>query len=194
MKPEFSAIIDRAFGFSGDLIDAALLSPQHRKRVYWCGKLNPDGTYSKVSVPQPEDAGMKLADILEDIPFDAVKPNGNPWWKPVPEKYIPLIREREKAYAITASYGKIGIENHFKYDRTAVMKLANRNPSGRGMNGNAYLPEYLWRPLTVREAARCQGIPDSYEFVTSDSRSYKGIGNGWEGRTVKHVLTHILDS
>ena len=86
------------------MINAALLSPQNRKRAYWCGKLNPDGTYSKVSIPQPEDAGMRLKDILEDIPFDALDEKGKSIWKPVPEKYIPMIKEREKSLCITTSY------------------------------------------------------------------------------------------
>jgi len=52
----------------------------------------------------------------------------------------------------------------------------------------------MWRPLTVRECARCQGIPEDYEFVTTKTRSYKCIGNGWEVRTVTNRLQHLLAS
>jgi hypothetical protein len=66
-----------------------------------------------VDIEQPEDAGMKLKDILEDIPFDAVDAKGKPIWKPVPEKYIPLIKEREKALCITATYSRACPQDYF---------------------------------------------------------------------------------
>ena len=59
------------FGIEPVLINSALVSAQNRKRLYWVGKRNEDGTYSKVDVPQPEDRGIVLRDILEPIPLDA---------------------------------------------------------------------------------------------------------------------------
>ena len=219
MKQEYMDIFNKAVGFEWDLINAALLSPQNRKRVYFCGKLNPDGTYSKVSIPQPKDAGMKLKDILEGIPFDAVDDKGNPIWKPVPDKYIPLIKEREKALSITATYWNVCPKNFFeKWEREIViLQIPHGNNNGHTFDEKVpsittskwqdnnklvaqevkefsrfYQVQYMWRPLTVRECARCQWIPDSYEFVTSKSRSYKCIGNGWEARTVAHVFKHLF--
>lgn len=49
-------------------------------------------------------------------------------------------------------------------------------------------PQYLWRKFTVRECARLQGFPDSYEFPVSDSRAYKGIGNSWQRDVIDHVF------
>jgi DNA (cytosine-5)-methyltransferase 3A len=57
--------IDKAFGFEAVLINSALVSAQNRQRLYWVGKRNADGTYSKVNVEQPEDRGILLKDILE---------------------------------------------------------------------------------------------------------------------------------
>lgn len=38
--------------------------------------------------------------------------------------------------------------------------------------------EYLYRRLTVREAARVQGFPDDFDFVYTDlNNGYKMIGN-----------------
>lgn len=75
--------ISRLIGFKPVLINSALVSAQNRQRLYWVGKMNDDGTYSKVDVPQPEDRGILLKDILEtgcDLP------------------------SCEKAYCLTASY------------------------------------------------------------------------------------------
>ena len=57
--------ITNRFGFEPICINSALVSAQNRQRLYWCGKRNQDGTYSKVGVQQPEDKGILLRDILE---------------------------------------------------------------------------------------------------------------------------------
>jgi DNA (cytosine-5)-methyltransferase 3A len=56
--------IDNAFGFAAVEINSALVSAQQRRRLYWVGKRNADGTYSKVKVEQPKDRGILLKDVL----------------------------------------------------------------------------------------------------------------------------------
>ena len=58
--------ITETFGFEAICINSALLSAQNRQRLYWVGKRNPDGTYSKVDVEQPEDRGILLRDVLDN--------------------------------------------------------------------------------------------------------------------------------
>ena len=65
MSAAIRASIDKAFGFEAVYINSALVSAQNRQRLYWVGMQNPDGTYSKVPVDQPEDRGILLRDILE---------------------------------------------------------------------------------------------------------------------------------
>lgn len=65
MSKAIRASIDEAFGFEAVCINSALVSAQNRQRLYWVGKRNDDGTYSKVNVEQPEDRGILLKDILE---------------------------------------------------------------------------------------------------------------------------------
>ncbi len=57
--------ITKTFGFEPICINSALVSAQNRNRLYWVGKRNDDGTYSKVDVKQPEDRGIFLKDILD---------------------------------------------------------------------------------------------------------------------------------
>ena len=57
--------ITNTFGFEPIMINSSLLSAQNRQRLYWVGKRNADGTYSKVDVQMPEDKGILLRDILE---------------------------------------------------------------------------------------------------------------------------------
>ena len=65
MSPAIRAQITHELGVEPVLINSALVSAQNRQRLYWVGKRNPDGTYSKVDVEQPEDKGVMLRDILE---------------------------------------------------------------------------------------------------------------------------------
>lgn len=65
MAPAIRAQITRELGVEPVLINSALVSAQNRQRLYWVGKRNPDGTYSRVDVRQPEDKGVLLRDILE---------------------------------------------------------------------------------------------------------------------------------
>lgn len=57
--------ITETFGFDAVCINSALVSAQNRQRLYWVGKRNDDGTYSKVNIEQPKDRGILLKDILD---------------------------------------------------------------------------------------------------------------------------------
>ena len=59
--------ITQTFGFEPICINSALVSAQNRQRLYWVGKRNPDGTYSRVHVDQPEDRGILLRDVLDGM-------------------------------------------------------------------------------------------------------------------------------
>lgn len=67
MSKAIRASIDEAFGFEAVLINSALVSAQSRQRLYWVGRRNPDGTYSKVNVEQPIDRGILLKDVLDGV-------------------------------------------------------------------------------------------------------------------------------
>ncbi len=65
MKKEFLDVINAEIGVEPQEINSALVSAQSRKRLYWVGHLQQDGTYKKVEIPQPEDLGIILSDILQ---------------------------------------------------------------------------------------------------------------------------------
>ena len=83
MSKDIRASIDKAFGFEAVLINSALVSAQNRQRLYWVGKRNADGTYSRVNVEQPADRGILLKDVLDSA-----------------------VAMREKAHAVIASAGR----------------------------------------------------------------------------------------
>ena len=59
--------ITNTFGFEPICINSALVSAQNRQRLYWVGRRNPNGTYSRVKVDQPEDRGILLRDVLDGV-------------------------------------------------------------------------------------------------------------------------------
>lgn len=59
--------ISETFGFEPICINSALVSAQNRQRLYWVGKRNADGTYSRVDIQQPKDKGILLKDVLDGI-------------------------------------------------------------------------------------------------------------------------------
>lgn len=85
MSKAIRAQITKELGVEPVMINSALVSTQNRQRLYWVGKREPDGTYSRVDVEQPEDRGILLRDILE---------SGVCW--------------REKGYTLRASIGEHG--------------------------------------------------------------------------------------
>ena len=72
MSKQIRASIDDAFGFEAICINSALVSAQNRQRLYWVGKRNADGTYSRVNVEQPADRGILLKDVLDSVVAEPV--------------------------------------------------------------------------------------------------------------------------
>ena len=64
-KEDKETITKELFGIEPIMINAALVSAQNRKRLFWVGKRVED-TYERVEISQPEDKGILLKDILED--------------------------------------------------------------------------------------------------------------------------------
>lgn len=83
--------ISETFGFEPICINSALVSAQNRQRLYWVGKRNADGTYSKCNIEQPEDRGILLKDVLETG-----------------------ITDREKGRAIICSAGRTTHREYFQ--------------------------------------------------------------------------------
>lgn len=65
MSDAIRAQITKELGVEPVCINSALVSAQNRQRLYWVGRRNLDGTYSRVEIEQPEDRGILLRDVLE---------------------------------------------------------------------------------------------------------------------------------
>lgn len=107
-------ITKNLFGVEPILINSSLLTAQHRKRLYWCGALQEDGSYKKIEISQPEDKGILLKDILED---------GD--------------TEKLKSYCITATYSRACPKDYFEHGQRQLVfkkpvKVGHFNKGGQG--------------------------------------------------------------
>lgn len=184
MSAAIRAEITKRFGFEPVCINSALVSAQNRQRLYWCGKRNPDGTYSAVPVKQPDDRGSMLQDILE---------SGQAW--------------HEKSYNLTTRCcGAIPEDTIKRYRHTMVAEPVSQDVNKSRpvyevknglitINGKQYSIKladgfYFIRKLTVTECKRLQTVPDNYVFPVSATQAYKMLGNGWTVDVIAHILSH----
>ena len=68
MGKKWEEVLSTAIGIHGVHINAALVSAQNRKRIYWTNirvKYHEDRLLPFSDIPQPEDRGIMLKDILE---------------------------------------------------------------------------------------------------------------------------------
>ena len=113
MSKQIRASIDESFGFEAVLINSALVSAQNRQRLYWVGRRNADGTYSKVNVEQPEDRGILLKDVLDSAVAKDLTSN-------------------DKAYTLTASYDGAAAWNTIeRHQRNMVAEPINVTADGK---------------------------------------------------------------
>lgn len=162
MSKQIRASIDEAFGFEAVLINSALVSAQNRQRLYWVGKRNADGTYSRVNVEQPADRGILLKDVLDNA-----------------------VAMREKAHAVIASAGRT-TEREFFMKNQGNMVAEPVRGMGNDTKGRTLTANY-WK-TNVRDAfVDCAGGRTMVaEPINTDangkafcvtSRYYKGFGN-----------------
>lgn len=103
MPKEAKEQISEILGVQPIMINAALVSAQNRKRLFWVGRLVGD-KYEQVKIEQPEDKGILLRDVLENGVGDKKS-------YCVPSTYykenIKSLQQRKKT-GLTVRIGQIG--------------------------------------------------------------------------------------
>ena len=150
MSKDIRASIDKAFGFEAVLINSALVSAQNRQRLYWVGRRNEDGTYSKVNVEQPKDRGILLKDVLDSA-----------------------VAMREKAHTIDANYYKGG--NFTSPNKQSGKRLMAAEPINVTADGKAQCLRATCykdgiRNIIANEVDKKTGVAEPIN-VTDDGKS-----------------------
>jgi DNA (cytosine-5)-methyltransferase 3A len=190
MPKEAKAIITKALGVEPIMINAALVSAQNRKRLFWTNIPN---------VTLPEDKGILLKDILEKGDFHGLYSDYNN--STTHEKARTLgtgcgvTRSATCQQVITkpvriAKIGKGG-QGDRVYSIEGKSVNLSANGGGRGAKTGLYAVKDFVRKLTPIECERLQGLPDNYTDGVSNTQRYKALGNAFNVDVVAHILSFI---
>jgi DNA (cytosine-5)-methyltransferase 3A len=193
MKTEWQDVITEHLGVQPIEINSELLSAQNRKRLYWT---NING------VEQPKDKGVKLQDILEEVPVDDtfIKHEGIFFEFGIPEVSRKLVKcvgdeirisQAVKRGYITAENGD-GINLSFPNSKTRRGRVIRQKSSTVDCACDiCVLHNGVIRRFTVKELERLQTLPDGYTKGFPKIVVQKAIGNGWTVDVIAHILSYI---
>lgn len=187
MKKEWSAIISDHLGVEPIEINSSTVSAQNRTRLYWT---------NIPKVTQPEDRGIKLEDILEDVEW---KQPGAIRGKRLNKGVIVGRRLNESGHR--QDYDKtIPITQCLEVRRTntdksncitTVDKDNVLTPLPPGRYSDAFKEKLPFRYYTTKEYCRLQTLPDDYLDMIPESQARKALGNGWTVDVIAHILSAI---
>lgn len=188
--------ITQTLGVEPIMIDAALVSAQRRRRLYWCNW----------DVFQPDDRSIFLPDILEDDPEVKSMTEGHRKWmgsesgikrqkmsmvKIDPDKALPLmartyanwggtfITQRARGFNVGGNVSKDG-------------KVPTITSSSWEHN-NHLVKDGEMRKLSPVECERLQCFPDNYTDILSHTQRYRTLGNAVNVSVVEHILNQLRE-
>jgi DNA (cytosine-5)-methyltransferase 3A len=216
MPKEDRQIITEALGVEPIIINAALVSAQNRKRLFWTNIPN---------VTQPEDRGILLRDILEPKVDDSfiVKPKSNTVrssgmasgiddrhnWDTIRIGQIGKGGQGDRIYSPDGKSVNLSANGGGRGAKTGLYAIEQR-PRGKNKGGlhteksptltsnsfehnNKLLEGSIIRRLTPVECSRLQSLPDDYLDLEgiSNTQKYKMLGNGFNCTVIEHILKNI---
>ncbi|MBR1580861.1 MAG: DNA cytosine methyltransferase [Selenomonadaceae bacterium] len=153
---------------------------QKRERLITVGIRHDLADRIAIEFPAPRSYRPVLRDVLKDVPedmgaeyspykkslFELIPPGG--YWRDLPEA---LAREYMKS-CWDMGGGRTGILRRMSFDEPslAVLTSPTQKQTERCHPSEA-------RPFTVRENARIQSFPDSWQFCGSMQSRYRQVGN-----------------
>lgn len=157
------------------LIDARLVVPQHRERVFLIGFREP----RDFTLPPLPNFHPKFKGILEKRVDSKYTLSDRLW------KYLRDYAEKHRAKG-----------NGFGYGLTDPDGIARTLSARYFKDGSEILVEQRNRKnprrLTPRECARLMGFPDEFKIVVSDTKAYKQFGNSVVVPVVEHIAREMI--
>lgn len=172
------AEISRVLKVSPIEINSSLFLPQNRKRLYWIGKRQEDGTYKKVEITVENKRTKVLKDILSDE-HKLIK------LVPTVKERIPLIIEK---------YGYLP-EMFNPYNLAEIKDIAPclTTQNSQTMSNSVIIQkDNGFIMLNSLDWERLQGLPDNYTEGFSENVRKSAIGNGWTVDVITHLLKEMV--
>ena len=172
MRNTMKEVISKIIGVPFVEVNSALVSGQARQRLYW----------ANWDFPLPKDRGIMANDILED---DAKELRA--WSKSTRYKCL----KTGKIFGSPAEGRVSYIEDRFRKDGKSHTLVTGKGCQGPSTKNWVITKDGQRRMLTVRECARLQSKPDSFDYsCVSENQAYEAIGNGWNLDTIVHILKY----
>ena len=213
MPKEAKDIITKELGVEPIMINAALVSAQNRKRLFWTNIPN---------VKLPDDRGIFLKDILEPSVDDTftIRPKSNTVrssgrgsgiynkhnWDTIRIGSINKGGQGDRIYSPdgkSVGLSALGGGRGAKTGLYIVQTPRGKNADGkRALNGKVPTLSSSWeynnklseneiiRKLTPVECERLQSLPDNYTEGVSNTQRYKVLGNAFNVEVIAHILKY----
>ena len=154
-------IITKELGVEPVMFNAALVSAQSRKRLFW----------TNIKFDLPEDRGIMLKDILQ-APAD-VKVG------------------REIGRRLNADGHRADADTTLTYQRRIETREDGKCGTLTSVQKDNLVVSDVVRKLTPIECERLQGLPDNYTEGIAMTHRYKCCGNAFNVDVVAHILRGI---
>lgn len=181
MPKEAKDLISETLGVQPIMINAALVSAQQRKRLFWTNIPN---------VTLPEDRGILLKDIL----IDGIETKEKSlcitatYSRACPRDYF----EKSSRQLIKVGEFNKGGQGDRVYSIEGKSVTLSALGGGRGAKTGLYETTLgTYRKLHPIETERLQGLPDNYTEGVSNTQRYKCCGNAFNVDVVAHILSFI---
>jgi DNA (cytosine-5)-methyltransferase 1 len=156
------------------IIDARLLVPQHRERIFIAGFRKP----VSFVFPEIRDKKPRLKDILEEAPDTKYTLTNHLW------QYLQKYKEKHQnkgngfgfSLASTDGISRTLSARYYKDGSEILIPQKGKNP----------------RRLTPKECARLMGFPDSFKIPVSDTQAYKQFGNSVAVPIVQRIAESMI--
>jgi DNA (cytosine-5)-methyltransferase 3A len=171
MSKENEYEITKCLGIEPIMIDSALVSAQRRRRLYWTNiKTKKQGLFGipVCDIPQPVDKKIMFSDILEDLPFEELKPF---------------------AFGNWGNKTRLFEMNCIANDKSNTLTTKNTHTAQYLLNSD----KTKMRKLSISEYEKLQTLPENYisKLAKNKSEGFKAIGNSWTVDVIAHILGGI---
>ena len=200
MPKEAKETISEALGVEPVMINADLVSAQNRKRLFWVGKWNGE-KYEQVEIPQPEDRGILLKDVVETSE-NIVYQNRHR----IEEKC--RINKSGKCPTLLSAMGTggdnvpyvtpVALRNRGEGKKPEYNNTGRANALTSVQTDSMVQDNTQIRKLTPTECLRLQSMPDDYfdkatcnNKPISNTQRYKMCGNAFNCEVIKHIIKNL---
>ena len=190
-------IITKELGVEPVMFNAALVSAQSRKRLFW----------TNIKFDLPEDRGIMLKDILQEPAevdermlvkggksacIDANYHKGSSVEHAIKKKVRTMVKVgREIGRRLNADGHRADADTTLTYQRRIETREDGKCGTLTSVQKDNLVVSDVVRKLTPIECERLQGLPDNYTEGIAMTHRYKCCGNAFNVDVVAHILRGI---